>query len=111
MNNRTKDRDYEVDIINSDKVWTNDPSLPSGWMICEEKESILIKCPDAEVFESRKKAIEKMIKERYSPTEIFKLWNTPDKAGWVEDQEILPAGLRRNFFPGKGYPPTNTSQA
>merc|ERR1719481_1517102 len=63
MNNRTKDRDHALAVINySDKAWTNDPSLPKGWMICEEKETSLIKCPDAEVFESRKKAIEKMIK-------------------------------------------------
>ena len=93
MNNRIKDRNYEVDIINySDEVWTNEPSLLSGWMICVQKETSLMS--RFRSFWEKEKAIEKMIKEKYSSIELS--WGTH----WIRKD-----GLKiRKFFQqgGKG---------
>ena len=59
MNNRIKDKNYEVDIIiYSDEVWTNEPSLLSGWMICVQKKTSLMS--RFRSFCEKEKAIEKI---------------------------------------------------
>ena len=106
MYNRTKDKKFiksdNTAIDESNLSWKKDPALPQGWVISEEKGGVLIKNPGDAVFASRKEAIVQMIKERYSPTEIFKLWNTLEREGWVTDDQNLPAGWKKKYFSEKG---------
>ena len=44
--------------------------------------------------QSRRAAIENMIKENYDPHAIFKMWSTLDVEGWVTDDDRLPKGWR-----------------
>ena len=78
-------------------TWTDDPSLPDGWMISSGTGVQVIKSKSGAVLMGRKEAIDNMIKEHYSPTDIFRLWNTLDRDGWISDDENLPAGWKSSF--------------
>ena len=39
-----------------------------------------------------------MIKEKYSPEDIFKLWNTLHLDGWMDDADNLPTGWKKKKF-------------
>merc|ERR1712129_245156 len=82
-------------------VWKTDASLPSEWLISSGLQSEIIKDPKGSLFEGRKEAIDYMIKEHCSPTNIFKLWNTLHIEGWISDEENLPTGWKRKFFSDK----------
>ena len=82
-------------------TWTDDPSLPDGWMISSGTGVQVIKSKSGAVLMGRKEAIDNMIKEHYSPTDICRLWNTLDRDGWISDDENLPAGWKKKFFPSE----------
>ena len=58
----------------------------------------VIKSKSGAVLMGRKEAIDNMIKKHYSSTDIFRLWNTLDRDGWISDDENLPAGWKKKFF-------------
>ena len=53
-------------------------------------------------FEGRKEAIDQLIKEQRSPEDIFKLWSTLHRDGWEADEEKLPTGWNKKYFPSQG---------
>ena len=53
-------------------------------------------------FEGRKEAIDQLIKEQRSPEDIFKLWSTLHRDGWEADEERLPTGWKKKYFPSQG---------
>ena len=53
-------------------------------------------------FEGRKEAIDQLIKEQRSPEDIFKLWSTLHRDGWEADEEKLPTGWKKKYFPSQG---------
>ena len=79
-------------------TWKEDPSLPTGWMISTGLDYEIIKNSKGALFEGQKEAIDNMIKEHYSPGDIFKMWNTLHLEGWISDDENLPTGWKRKFF-------------
>ena len=53
-------------------------------------------------FEGRKEAIDQLIKEQRSPEDIFKLWSTLHRDGGEADEEKLPTGWKKKYFPSQG---------
>ena len=82
-------------------VWKNDKSLPDGWKVASGPEFEVIKDNNGALFDGRKEAIDHMIKEHYSPSNIFSLWNTLHLEGWINDEDHLPTGWKRKFYPEK----------
>jgi len=78
--------------------WVTEVSLPSGWVISSGLSDQIIKDSKGSLFAGRKEAIDVMIKEHYSPSEIFSLWNTLHLEGWISDEENLPTGWKRKFL-------------
>ena len=91
----------EVEKMSPAFTWIQDPSLPPSWYISSGLEKDILKNKSGSRFESRIDAIDHMIKENYTPTDIFKLWNTLHLEGWVGDDENLPTGWKRKYFPEK----------
>jgi len=85
----------EVKKTTPEISWTTDPALPSSWRISSGMPKEIIKNGKGALFEGRKESIDHMIKEKYSPTDIFKLWNTLHLDGWVTDENNLPTGWKR----------------
>ena len=85
----------EVKKTSPDISWTTDPALPSSWRISSGMPKEIIKNAKGALFEGRKESIDHMIKEKYSPTDIFKLWNTLHLDGWMTDEDNLPTGWKR----------------
>ena len=54
-----------------------------------------IKSNNGDQFSGRKEAIDFMIKEKDSPEDIFKLWNTLHLDGWMDDADNLPTGWKK----------------
>ena len=55
--------------------WKKDGSLPGSWFLSTNLNHEVIKDDKGSLFEGRKEAIDHMIREKYPPTDIFKLWN------------------------------------
>ena len=83
---------------NEQRNWVSDETLPESWRLHKEKRKEILKNGDGKEFLGRKSAIDFMIKEKYSPTDIFKLWNTLYLDGWVDDAESLPTGWKKKYF-------------
>ena len=76
-------------------AWVVDPSLPAGWTISTT--GTILRDPRGARFPSRKDTIDHMIKEHYSPSDIFRLWNTLEREGWLADDSALPTGWKKRF--------------
>ena len=78
--------------------WLEDENLPAGWKYRTiVKGGIRTDYVITEVgaqFQSRRAAIEHMIKENFDPHCIYKMWSTLDTEGWVTDEDRLPKGWR-----------------
>ena len=82
-----------------DTSLTPDESLPEGWTIGKTSQSkTLIKNPDGAIFMDRKEACVFLIKNKYSPADIFKLWSTLHLDGWIDDKENLPTGWKKKYI-------------
>ena len=82
-----------------EESWQTDPSLPDGWHLRIQDCTELLRNTAGTVFEGRKEAIEHMISAQYSPGQIFQLWSTLHMDGWIGDEDHLPTGWKRKFFP------------
>ena len=81
-----------------DGLWKKDTSLPSDWRLLSSGGDEVIQSDKGEMFSGRKEAIDFMIKEKFSPEDIFKLWNTLHLDGWLDDAENLPTGWKKKRF-------------
>ena len=79
--------------------WVPDSSLPPSWRVAEVAGAFRLRTGSGQEFASRKEAIDFMIREQASPIDIFKVWNTLDLEGWLTDEEHLPTGWKRKWFP------------
>ena len=94
----------EVQRGQKEIFWTEEASLPQGWKVSfglEEGKEILMD-EEGTRFEGRKEAIDQLIKEQRSPGDIFKLWSTLHRDGWVADEEKLPTGWKKKYFASEG---------
>ena len=84
-------------------AWQEDPTLPAGWLSCPTTALEIIKSSSGARFEGRKEAIDFMIKEHCSPTDIFSVWSTLEREGWrAEPDQMLPTGWKRKLYPETG---------
>merc|ERR1719211_618250 len=78
--------------------WLDDENLPEGWkyrtIIKGGIRTDFVLTAEGAQHQSRRAAIENMIKENYDPHAIFKMWSTLDVEGWVTDDDRLPKGWR-----------------
>merc|ERR1712142_938944 len=78
--------------------WLEDENLPPGWKYRTiVKAGIRTDYVITEVgaqFQSRRAAIEHMIREDFDHQTIFRMWSTLDTEGWVVDDDRLPKGWR-----------------
>ena len=78
--------------------WKEEENLPEGWkyrtIIKGGIRTDFILTAEGGQHQSRRAAIENMIKENYDPHAIFKMWSTLDVEGWVTDDDRLPKGWR-----------------
>ena len=82
-----------------DTSLTPDESLPQGWSTGKNSQGkTLIKNPDGAIFMDRKEACVFLIKNKYSPADIFKLWSTLHLDGWIDDKENLPTGWKKKYI-------------
>ena len=87
-----------TDVEMKDGLWKKDTSLPSDWRLLSSGGDEVIQSDKGEMFSGRKEAIDFMIKEKFSPEDIFKLWNTLHLDGWLDDAENLPTGWKKKRF-------------
>ena len=79
-------------------TWKSDSTVPSEWCMSSGLSKVIFKCKTTGGrFESRKDAIDFMIKESQSSSNIFTMWNSLDAEGWISDEEHLPRGWRRKY--------------
>ena len=96
-----KVKEETKDLGNTDtkvEPWRSDPTLPKGWKMLSSEGKEFIKSNNGDQFSGRKEAIDFMIKEKYSPEDIFKLWNTLHLDGWMDDADNLPTGWKKKKF-------------
>ena len=78
--------------------WQEEEKLPVGWkyrtIIKGGIRTDFILTAEGGQHQSRRAAIENMIKENFDPHAIFKMWSTLDVEGWVTDDDRLPKGWR-----------------
>merc|ERR1719319_783059 len=78
--------------------WKEEENLPEGWkyrtIIKGGIRTDFILTAEGAQHQSRRAAIENMIKENFDPHAIFKMWSTLDVKGWVTDDDRLPKGWR-----------------
>jgi len=78
--------------------WKEEENLPEGWkyrtIIKGGIRTDFILTAEGAQHQSRRAAIENMIKENFDPHAIFKMWSTLDVEGWVTDDDRLPKGWR-----------------
>jgi len=79
-------------------VWVEEASLPSGWLISSGLTNNIIKDVKGALYGGRKEAIDQMIKEQYTPSDIFSLWSTLHLDGWMSDEDNLPTGWKIKYF-------------
>jgi hypothetical protein len=94
----------EVAAAAAPLAWSSEPSLPAGWRLALGPEGGLevLEDPQGARFEGRKEAIDQLIREHYSPSDIFRLWSTLHREGWQGDEAALPTGWQRKWFAGEG---------
>ena len=77
--------------------WLDDERLPEGWKYRTITKAGIrtdyVITENNYQFQSRRAAIEYVIKENYDPQVIYKMWNTLDVEGWVTEDR-LPKGWR-----------------
>ena len=92
----------EVEKSQERIVWVEEPaSLPKGWRVSRGLEQEILKDHHRARFPSRKEAIDHLIQEQYSPSDIFRLWSTLEQEGWREEGG-LPTGWKRKWYGGEG---------
>jgi len=78
--------------------WLEDAMLPPGWkfrtIIKGGIRTDFILTSEGGQHQSRRAAIESMIKDDFDPQAIFRMWSTLDVEGWVTDDDRLPKGWR-----------------
>ena len=77
-----------------------DESLPKGRKVSvglEEGKEILVD-EERTRFEGKKAAIDQLIRKQHSPENLFRLWRTLHRDGWLADEETLPAGWKKKYF-------------
>ena len=86
----------EVKMKESKKTWRTDTSVPPEWCVHSGsgREILRFKTSGGR-FENRIDAIDYMIKNSQSSTDIFTMWNSLSLEGWVSDEDHLPRGWRR----------------
>ena len=80
--------------------WREDPSLPPGWTVASSAGSEILRNVAGARFVSRKEGIDWLIGENSPPQQIFQLWTTLDREGWLTNPS-LPTGWKvkdSNFF-------------
>ena len=82
---------------NEEPSWKPHSDLPSDWKLCVSSEGEQIKDDKGTIYNSRKDAIDAMIQNNSSPSDIFKLWNTLHLEGWMQNAH-LPTGWKRKYF-------------
>ena len=86
----------EVRLKETKKTWRSDTSVPSEWSVHSGSGKEILKFgTTGGRFESRIDAIDFMIKNSQSSTDIFTMWNSLSLEGWVSDEDHLPRGWRR----------------
>ena len=84
-------------------AWLEEPAvLPQGWRVSLGLEHEILRDHQGARFLGRKEAIDHLIREQYSPSDIFRLWSTLEKEGWQGDESALPTGWKRKWFPAEG---------
>ena len=83
---------------NCEVIWKSHVDLPSEWRHCVSGNGEQIRDDKGNIYSSRKDAIDAMIRNNSSPSDIFKLWNTLHVEGWLEDAN-LPTGWKRKYIP------------
>ena len=86
----------EVRMKETKKTWRSDTSVPPDWCLhsASGKEILKFKTTGGR-FENRIDAIDFMIKNSQSSTDIFTMWNSLSLEGWVSDEDHVPRGWRR----------------
>ena len=78
--------------------WLEDDNLPAGWkyrtIVKAGIRTDYVITETGAQFQSRRAAIENMIKENFDAHTIYKMWSTLDAEGWVIDNDRLPKGWR-----------------
>jgi len=78
--------------------WLEEDMLPPGWkyrtIVKGGIRTDFILTAEGGQHQSRRAAIESMIKENFDPQSIFRMWSTLDVEGWVTDDDRLPKGWR-----------------
>ena len=85
-----QDQDEEI-------IWNSSKDLPPDWSLAITVEGERIKDSRGNIYKSRKDAIDHMIKEKFPPSDIFKLWSTLHIEGWLE-HKLLPTGWKRKYY-------------
>ena len=85
-----QDQDEEI-------MWNSSKDLPPDWSLAITVEGERIKDSSGNIYKSRKDAIDHMIKEKFPPSDIFKLWSTLHIEGWLE-HKLLPTGWKRKYY-------------
>ena len=78
-------------------IWQPHSDLPSDWKLSVSSKGEQIKDDKGTIYNSRKDAIDAMIQNNSSPSDIFKLWNTLHLEGWMQNAH-LPTGWKRKYF-------------
>ena len=82
---------------NCEVIWKSHVDLPSEWRHCVSGNGEQIRDDKGNIYSSRKDAIDAMIRNNSSPSDIFKLWNTLHVEGWLEDVN-LPISWKRKYI-------------
>ena len=80
--------------------WKPHSDLPSDWKLCVSSKGEQIKDDKGTIYSSRKDAIDAMIRNHSSPSDIFKHF-TLHIEGWLQNAN-LPTGWKRKYFPTTG---------
>ena len=82
-------------------TWRSDSTVAKDWELASGTNKLILKYKvTGGRFESRKEAIDYMIKGSQSSSEIFTMWNSLDVEGWISDEDHLPRGWRRKCMSG-----------
>ena len=73
--------------------------LPANWRFDMEDGEEVIYTEDGAKFESRREAVEFLIRTKAPPAVIYNLWSTLDREGWQAENKAIPPGWRQKFHP------------
>ena len=72
---------------------SDDESFPVGWKVCSSGDNILVTSPTGRKFNSRRQALEFMLRNGEDADDLVKVWKTLSQEGWQEG-DLLPSGWR-----------------